>query len=63
MAATPVIFHFQPTEIRVLKTPEELKEWERMMKEDVGLKGQIVSPTGSCTESVCGGRKDDCDQD
>lgn len=59
----PVVFHFQPKEFEILSTPEQLREWERLMKEEVGLTADISNLSGSCTESHCAGRSDDCDQD
>lgn len=59
----PVIFHFQPTDIKVLKAPDELREWERLMKTAVGFKGDITNQAATCTECTSGGVKDDCDQD
>jgi hypothetical protein len=59
----PVIFNFQPKGYKVYETPEELKEWERLMKEEVGFKADISNLSGSCTESTSAGRSDDCDQD
>jgi hypothetical protein len=63
MAQQPVVFHFQPKEFRVLKTPEELREWERLMKDAVGFQGDIKNLAATCTECTSGGVKDDCDQD
>jgi hypothetical protein len=59
----PVVFNFQPTGFKELSTPDELKEWERMMKDEVGFKGDFSNLAGSCTESESAGRSDDCDQD
>jgi hypothetical protein len=59
----PVIFAFQPKSFRVMRTPEELREFERMMKEEVGLSADLANLAGTCTESSTGGQSDDCDQD
>lgn len=61
--APPIVFHFQAKEYDVLSTPEELQEWERLMKEEVGFSADISNLSGSCTECHSGGRSDDCDQD
>ena len=34
----PVVFMFQPTHIREVKTSEDLKEWERLMSTRVGIR-------------------------
>ena len=59
----PVVFNFQSESYSIYETPEELKEWERLMKEEVGFKADISNLSGSCTESRSAGRSDDCDQD
>jgi len=35
---TPVVFMFQPKRYKVVSTPEELRLWEKMMIEHVGMK-------------------------
>lgn len=61
----PAVFYFQPTEINVLESPEEIKRWEQMMRENVGIKVESFDGSGSCTESKSGTPRapDDCDQD
>lgn len=59
----PVVMYFQPSDYRTFSTPDELKEWERMMREEVGFKADISNLSGTCTECSCGGNTDDCDQD
>lgn len=59
----PVVFNFQPDGYKVYETPEELKEWEKLMKEEVGFNADITNLSGSCTESYSAGSSDDCDQD
>ena len=59
----PTIFHFQPTDYKIFSTPDELKEWERLMKEEVGFLADVSNLSGTCTECSCGGNTDDCDQD
>lgn len=59
----PVVFHFQPKGYTVLSSPEELKEWERLMKDEVGLTADISNLSGTCSESSSAGKSDDCDQD
>ena len=59
----PVVFNFRTESYRVLEAPEELAEWERRMKEDVGFEISASNVSRSCTESDSAGRKDDCDVD
>lgn len=59
----PVIFNFQPKGYKEYETPEELAEWERLMKEEVGFADDISNLTGTCSESSSAGGSDDCDQD
>jgi hypothetical protein len=33
----PAVFMFQPTGFEIVKTPDKLREWERLMRERVGL--------------------------
>ena len=61
--APPVVFAFQPESFTVLETPDEIKTWEKMMKERVGFKADISNLSGTCTECSSGGSSDDCDQD
>ncbi|MFB5561434.1 hypothetical protein [Bacillus cereus] len=60
----PIIFHFQPKEIDFLESPDEIKRWEQMMRESVGINVESFG-SGSCTESKSGTPRapDDCDQD
>jgi hypothetical protein len=59
----PVVFYFQPESYKIMESPEELQEWERLIKEEVGFKGNLSNVLASCCESKSGGVKDDCDQD
>lgn len=59
----PVIFNFQPTSYKTLTTPDELKQWEKDMKDYVGIKVDYGNMTATCTECTSGGTKDDCDSD
>ncbi|WP_144494816.1 hypothetical protein [Bacillus sp. WP8] len=61
----PAVFYFQPTEIHLLESPDEIKRWEQKMREDVGIKIEHFEGAGSCTESRSGTplAPDDCDQD
>ena len=59
----PVVFHFQPKNFKVMETPEELKKWEKWMKDEVGLKSELSNLSGSCTECTCNGDSCDCDED
>ena len=61
--APPVVFAFRPESYKVLDTPDEIQEWERLMRERVGLDVDFRHGSRSCTESYSGGQKDDCDQD
>lgn len=58
---SPVIFNFQVTEVKQVKTAAKLKEWETLMQKRVGIKidpGSIAA--GSATTSCCPDC-DDCD--
>jgi hypothetical protein len=59
----PVVLHFQPKDFKVFSTPEELKQWERMMKDEVGFKVDMSNLSGTCSECSCAGSTDDCDVD
>jgi len=59
----PIVFHFQPDTYKVYETPAQLREWEMLMKELVGLQADISNLCGTCTESCSCCRTDDCDQD
>ncbi len=59
----PVVFLFQPTEFRVLESPKEIQNWEKLMKEEVGIRADLKNISGTCTESSSAGQADDCDQD
>jgi hypothetical protein len=37
----PAVFMFQPTHYKMVSTPDELKEWERMMIEHVGMSADV----------------------
>lgn len=66
---TPVILHFQPTQFVEATTPEELREWEAIVRRNVGLKGLDASDAaGSYTGTKCGDPTgidyfDDCESD
>jgi hypothetical protein len=55
---------YQPTSFQVV-TGEKLKEWERNLRERVGLQGDFrFSEASSCTACACADiGEDDCDQD
>ena len=63
MEGSPVIFHYQPTDVKQLSSPEDLKRWEETMKSKVGFKADFSNLSGTCCESYCGGSADDCDAD
>lgn len=64
----PVIFTFQPQEFSVLDDPEDLRKWESLLVERVGVSADvgraiteaIAANGGTCCES---GSTDDCDED
>lgn len=64
----PLILHFQPTSFKILEDPEDLRKWESLLIENVGLRGivreniaqEIFANGGTCCES---GNTNDCDQD
>lgn len=58
----PTVFMFQPTKYVILEG-DRLQEWEKHMREDVGLNGQLTTGATGCV-SLCGTkpeRRDDCD--
>jgi hypothetical protein len=65
----PVVLHFQPERFSLLEEPEDLRTWEALLVERVGLTGavgkaiaeDIVSNGGTCCES--GAPSNDCDVD
>jgi hypothetical protein len=59
----PIVFHFQPEHYETADTPEKLKEWERNMREQVGLDFAVFSELhGTPTQCTChGGLLDDSD--
>lgn len=66
--AQPLIMNFQPTSFKILEDPEDLRMWEGLLIENVGLRGivgkniaeEIFANGGTCCES---GNTNDCDQD
>ncbi|MFZ2901150.1 MAG: hypothetical protein WA004_21145 [Saprospiraceae bacterium] len=67
--AAPVVYHFQPQTFTVLEDPVDLRKWEALLIERVGMKGivgkdvanDILANSGTCCES--GSPSNDCDQD
>ncbi len=67
--ATPVVYHFQPQTFTVLEDPKDLRKWEALLIERVGMKGivgkdvanDILANSGTCSES--GTPSNDCDCD
>lgn len=65
----PIIFHFQPQQFTILEDPEDLRKWEALLIERVGMKGivgkdlakDIIANSGTCCES--GSPTNDCDED
>jgi len=63
--AVAQIFNFTVDEIKEMKTPEEIQEWESYMEKQINLPGYKFDRTASIgvrTTSCCGGRCDDCDE-
>lgn len=60
-AKKPVIFSWQVTEIRPIKTSAEFKEWEKQMQENVGLKFDSGSFAMAAGTTSCCPNADDCD--
>lgn len=58
------VFNFQVDEFRKVETPEQIKEWEELMRDQVRLAGFNLENVeiGLRSTSCCGGRCDDCDQ-
>lgn len=58
------VFNFQVDEFKEVETPEEIREWEDLMRDQVRLAGFDFSKVdiGLRSTSCCGGRCDDCDQ-
>lgn len=48
----PVVFMFQPTGYEIVKG-DRLKEWEILLKEQVGLEVDASSLAGTATVSCC----------
>lgn len=65
----PIVFHFQPQQFTILEDPEDLRKWEALLIERVGMKGivgknlasDILANSGTCCES--GSPSNDCDED
>jgi hypothetical protein len=63
-APRPAVFMFQPTRFEVV-TGERIEEWERLLRDRVGLSGLRVDEStarGVRTESWCDGGACDCDE-
>jgi hypothetical protein len=64
----PVILHFQPTGFIPMETPEELQQWEKMVRDMVGL-DLSAKEGGTESQTTCApppGKYevvDDCDAD
>ncbi|MBL7942889.1 MAG: hypothetical protein JNM00_08990 [Flavobacteriales bacterium] len=56
----PVIFSFQVTKIKPVKTTKEMKEWESLMQKRAGIKIGLSELAGAGTTSCCPDC-DDCD--
>jgi hypothetical protein len=55
----PTVLSYQPDSFRLLKDPEDLREWEAKLKRDLGFGSMDLEHiTESCTDSG-----NDCDTD
>lgn len=72
----PLILEFQPEKFRVLEDPEDLRVWEKNLRERVGFNLPVgisdqFKPIGTCCDSSCPSipvsgdnmDTDDCDAD
>lgn len=59
----PLVFMFKTESYKILDAPEEIQEWEKLMKERVGFNAEFANLSGTCCECSSGGQSDDCDQD
>lgn len=59
----PVVLHFQPEGFIVLKEPEDLRRWERDLREKVGIQGIELLAGSSATDTITGGVADATDID
>jgi hypothetical protein len=48
----PVILHFQPRAFVAMETPEQLREWEKLVREHVGLDVLANDDSGSYTQTL-----------
>lgn len=57
------IYPFLVNDIRIARTPEEVREWEEWMRNRVKVGGYDFSKSGAgiMTTSCCSGECDDCD--
>lgn len=61
----PVVFHFRPKTYEVV-TGERLREWERLMRENVGVAMDVSSLADTTSQTLsggCGGEYPLCDCD
>ena len=56
----PTVYFFQPETFAVLKDAKDLREWEAMMREKVGMSDLSFAATETCCES---NGTNDCDTD
>lgn len=57
------IYPFFDTEIKAMRSREEISEWEKLMRENVGLSVEGVSGELSRSVSICKHGPCDCDED
>jgi len=57
----PVIFNFQVTEMNTIRTTKEFKEWEQLMRKNVGIKVDAKSIAMASATTSCSPDCDDCD--
>jgi hypothetical protein len=64
----PVLLHFQPENFSIIESPSDLRKWEELMVQRVGIDAKVAAAItqaasengSSCCES---GSTDDCDVD
>lgn len=59
----PVVFTAQVTSYVRITKPEQLKQWEKDLRDFYGIKSPLGGLVGAGTESCSGGCSDDCDMD
>ncbi len=57
------IYPFRTNEIKIMKTKDEIKEWKRLMREEVGLDVNALSGSLDMSVTVCPHGACDCDDE